>query len=244
MEKLMKKHPGYYKTHPKYNQLRMQYNDNQKMKSHAINLAKKKYHDKINKYLQESKLDDKLSWRLLNQHKNTSQSHDIPPLFHNNKTHYDAFDQAQILHDTLTNPPQPKYHNDHKVFHDKITRLTNNIDWQQNDNNTDPHSLNHSIQAFEITNCINELDPNKAIGPDKIHNKMLIQAHDIILNELLILFNKCLSEGCYPQIWNYSNIHPIQKPKNYIIFLNYRPIAVSSCLGKIFEKLLARCILL
>ena len=243
MEKLTKKHPYYFKNLPKYNQLKMQYQDIQKSKIKHIHHAKQQYTQKINKHLQNSKLDDKYSWRLLNQNKQHNQSHDIPPIKYQNKTHYNPTDQAKILHKVLTNPPLPELNKDHIKFHKHIHKMSQQIPLQLNpmDKDNKPSCLNNPIQKYEILNCIKELDPNKAYGPDKIHNQMLIKGAPLLLEELLILFNNCLDDGCYPQIWNYSNIHPIPKPnKLHSDPANYRPIAVSSCLGKIFEKLLAK----
>ena len=238
MEKVKKKHPYHFKTHPKYSQLKIQYDDTQKLKTHAIHHAKQRYNVKINKHIQSSNLDDKFSWRILNQHKNTSQSHDIPPIKYKGQIYYDTTKQAEILHETLIHPPPPNYHHSHKTFHDKINKLSTSIEYNKDTTN---NILNSTIQKYEILNCIMELDPDKAIGPDKIHNKMIAQAKDILIEELYILFNNCLKDGIYPQVWNYSNIHPIPKPnKLHSDPSNYRPIPVSSCLGKVFEKLLAK----
>ena len=241
LEKLRKKYPFYYKNHPKYTQIKLQYNDYQKLKTQSIHHAKQKYTERINDHLQTSDLDDKLSWRLLNQHNNNSQTHDIPPLKYHSQIYYNPTKQANILHDTLTNPPPPKYQNHHKKFHKRIHKLTQDIPWSNTDRHNTIDILNNPIQHYEIINCINDLNPDKAFGPDKIHNKMIIQGKDILIDELLILFNNCLKDGSYPQLWNYSNIHPIPKPnKIHSNPSNYRPIAVSSCLGKVFEKLLAK----
>ena len=60
-------------------------------------------------------------------------------------------------------------------------------------------------------------------------------------NELLRFFNECLDRDEYPKCWNYANIHPIPKPnKIHSNPKNYRTIAVSSCLGRVFEKILAK----
>ena len=97
------------------------------------------------------------------------------------------------------------------------------------------------VQLYEIRNCITELLNDEACGPELIHNVMIIKGDKMLWHELTKLFNECLQQGSYPQHWNYANIHSIPKPKK--IHSNpkiYRPIAVSSCLGRIFEKVLAK----
>ena len=53
---------------------------------------------------------------------------------------------------------------------------------------------------------------------------------------VLRLFNHCFSAGSYP--WNTSVIIPLLKSGNAHDPDNYRPIAISSCLGKLFSTIL------
>ena len=55
------------------------------------------------------------------------------------------------------------------------------------------------------------------------------------------IFAACWYQGTFPDIWKRANITPISKtskpssnPKHY------RPIALLSCLGKLFEKVIAK----
>ena len=53
-------------------------------------------------------------------------------------------------------------------------------------------------------------------------------------------FNQSLETGIYPRTWNTANISPIPKPgKPHTKASHFRPIAVSSCLGRVMEKILA-----
>ena len=70
---------------------------------------------------------------------------------------------------------------------------------------------------------------------------MIINGGIQFWKHLTVLFNNCLSKGIYPDSWNYANITAIPKPgKDHSNPANYRPIAVSSCLGRIYEKVLAK----
>ncbi|MCP4142111.1 MAG: reverse transcriptase family protein, partial [Chloroflexi bacterium] len=45
----------------------------------------------------------------------------------------------------------------------------------------------------------------------------------------------------FPEIWNKANIIPIPKPnKDHRYAENYRPIAISSCFGKLYERILSK----
>ena len=81
-----------------------------------------------------------------------------------------------------------------------------------NYNNTND-IINEPIHYYEIRNCIVELDKNKAHGPDLIHDQMLINGRPNLWNHLQIVFNKCLTQGIYPQQWNYANVHPMPKTR-------------------------------
>ena len=45
-----------------------------------------------------------------------------------------------------------------------------------------------------------------------IHNKLLIATVDIITEPLTIrLFNRCLNEGIFPNIWKIAHVTPLHK---------------------------------
>ena len=53
---------------------------------------------------------------------------------------------------------------------------------------------------------------------------------------ILHLFNQCLSNGVYP--WNVSLVTPLHKKGDRANPDNYRAIAVSSAIGKLFSNIL------
>ena len=100
-------------------------------------------------------------------------------------------------------------------------------------NNTMPQII---LSVQEVENVINNLDSNKAVGPDLIHNKILKAASPVISKALTSLFNKSLSEGHFPSCWKTAHITPIHKKDSKSICSNYRPISLLSCVGKALEK--------
>ena len=245
LDKIKSKYPDSYITIPKFQRMLLEYKSIQQHKIQSIRIAKKIHHNKINEYLSKTTFNDKLSWRLLNLRHNT-KNNDIPPLNHKDQIILDPIHKAEILHNVLSNPPPPDLENKHIQFHNKISNIiqntmnTININHNTPNNSTTIDTLNNPIQKYEILNCIKKLQKDKAYGPDMIHNLMIIKGDHILLTKLVILFNNCLRKGAFPEVWNYANIHPIPKPKKvHSDPKNYRPIAVSSCLGRIFEKTLA-----
>ncbi len=69
-----------------------------------------------------------------------------------------------------------------------------------------------------------------------IHNKLLIATVDIITEPLTILFNRCLNEGIFPNIWKIAHVTPLHKKGPENLCNNYRPISLLSCVGKVLER--------
>ena len=65
-----------------------------------------------------------------------------------------------------------------------------------------------------------------------IHNKLLIATADIITEPLTILFNRCLNEGIFPNIWKIAHVIPLHKKGPENLCNNYRPISLLSCVGR------------
>ena len=101
---------------------------------------------------------------------------------------------------------------------------------------THPVSLNSLITTTELDSSIKSLKNGKASSLDMINNeiiKSLDTNHKLIM---LNLFNACFSRGIYP--WNVSIISPLHKKGNKSDPDNYRAVAVSSVIGKLFSTIL------
>ena len=110
-----------------------------------------------------------------------------------------------------------------------VSLNTHNISQQDN-------VLNSEITICETITAIKGLKSNKSVGVDLISNEMLQNLTPSALETLVYTFNHCLSNGSYP--WNESVITPIYKSGDLFNPDNYRAIAVSSCLGKLFSSIL------
>ena len=76
-------------------------------------------------------------------------------------------------------------------------------------------------------------------GHDQITYSLISRSNQSFKLHLLKVFNKIFLENKYPNSWRVSIIIPIaKKDKDPSLPLNYRPIALTSCLCKLMEKIL------
>ena len=108
--------------------------------------------------------------------------------------------------------------------------------------NFDKHKteLDIPISRSEIIEEISNLDNNKAISFDRISNEILKAGKLVIAKPLLNLFNPILSSTIYPTNWKLDILTPLHKSGDKSDPNNYRGLAVSSCLGKLFNKILQK----
>ena len=63
----------------------------------------------------------------------------------------------------------------------------------------------------EVANCLSNLDPTKASGPDEIPSRILKECSVQIAPSLCALFNHSLHSGCIPSEWKSADVTPIHK---------------------------------
>jgi len=80
---------------------------------------------------------------------------------------------------------------------------------------------------------------NTTPGIDKVSYTMIKHLSDCMLLKILELYNKIWTEGIIPKIWKKAVVIPIVKPgKNSTNPGSYRPIALTSNLCKLMEKII------
>ena len=88
----------------------------------------------------------------------------------------------------------------------------------------------------DIIGAIEELRNNSASGPDGLSAIFLKKCKHALSKPLYSLWRACLDMGITPSKLKEAHIIPIHKGGNQGIASNYRPIALTSHLIKIFEK--------
>lgn len=98
--------------------------------------------------------------------------------------------------------------------------------------------LDASITEAEIRYELGRLNPKSAPGPDGITNKTLRNLDDESVTALTKYINECWEKGAIPQQWKTAKIILIPKPGKKPLIGNLRPISLTSCIGKLMEKVI------
>ena len=134
-------------------------------------------------------------------------------------------------------PPPPKGREakaKHRKLKGKIRRYVKRTDITQT-------SLPFTFE--ELTVAISYLKRRKACGEDEIHNEYLIMSNELLRHHILRLINLVWKTGVFPRSFLNSIICPVYKggdwetsksPKDPT---NYRPVALTSCICKLAERL-------
>jgi len=107
----------------------------------------------------------------------------------------------------------------------------------------DPKYHGPPLEDIEITpdmilKKLQRLKVSKSPGPDGFHPRVLKETAVQITLPLTILFRKSLDTGQLPGDWKLGHISPIHKKGNRRTPGNYRPVSLTSVIGKVLESLI------
>jgi hypothetical protein len=86
----------------------------------------------------------------------------------------------------------------------------------------------------DVYKMLTQIKTRKACGPDLLSPVLLKECADIVSEPITVLFNQCLSLKEIPDCWRVARITPVPKKGT----ARTRPIACTSVLLKLFEKML------
>jgi hypothetical protein len=95
-------------------------------------------------------------------------------------------------------------------------------------------TINPSIVASKLK----KLKTFKSPGPDGVHPRVINELADCISIPLSTIFNTSLTTGKLPIEWKQANISPIHKKGSKTLPQNYRPVSITSVVGKIMEEII------
>ena len=120
--------------------------------------------------------------------------------------------------------------------------VSNIYEYLKNENfeEDNPKDLNKDVAISEIKNAIKSTNMNKtSLDNFSMHPKMISNFGDLALDVLQKLFNLSLQTGKW--VWSSASVIFLRKSgkKSYSIPGAYRPICITSYIGKLLEKILA-----
>ena len=89
-----------------------------------------------------------------------------------------------------------------------------------------------------VYNKLKNLKDNKSLGPEGWPFVALKEAAQELSIPLSIIFNKSLQSPSVPEIWKQAFVSPIHKKGDRSKAENYRPISLTSTIGKILESII------
>ena len=117
-------------------------------------------------------------------------------------------------------------------------------DYYSNDDNDETYLKDIPFTRKDIKDAMDEIPLTASAGPDRFPAILLKKCSDSLSEPLFLLWQKSLSNGKVPSVLKTANIIPIHKGKgaSRTDAKNYRPIALTSHLIKIFEKVIRKYI--
>ena len=95
-----------------------------------------------------------------------------------------------------------------------------------------------SFSNNDTEKIIQNLDPNKAHGHDKISIRMIKICSKSICKPLQLIFSQCIDTCSFPLEWKKANVVPVHKKGDKQCLKNYRPVSLVPICGKILERLI------
>uniref|UniRef100_A0A8C5PX62 Reverse transcriptase domain-containing protein n=1 Tax=Leptobrachium leishanense TaxID=445787 RepID=A0A8C5PX62_9ANUR len=90
----------------------------------------------------------------------------------------------------------------------------------------------------KVLHKLNNVNVNKAPGPDGIHPRVVRELCVEICKPLFLIFQDYFLSGIVPEDWRKADVVPIFKKGLKFVPGNYRPVSLTSVAGKVFEGLL------
>lgn len=160
-------------------------------------------------------------WKLLKNVIRKNGKSGIGTLEHENKVVMDDKDKAELFNTFFGN---------HSNLDKSNARLPDS-----------PQDVPVQISNIVITeqdalDVLLNLKVNKSSGPDGVSPRMLKEAAPSICSSLTKLINMSLMYGTFPSDWKLAHVVPVFKKGDKKLLNNYRPISLTSCIGKVMER--------
>ncbi len=106
-----------------------------------------------------------------------------------------------------------------------------------------PNIPDIEVSEEGINKLLTDLNPNKAMGPDGLHPRILKQLAKVISPILRLIFQKSIDTGEIPSDWKKANVAPIFKKGVRYEAANYRPVSLTCICSKLLEHIVTKHLL-
>ena len=111
-------------------------------------------------------------------------------------------------------------------------------------NSSSSNQINEiNITVDDVYEFLKNLNPNKSAGEDGMHPRVLKECADQLAYPVHKLFCMSLTSGTLPNSWKRATVTPIHKDEDRANAENYRPISITSQIGKVLEKIVRKNIM-
>ena len=195
--------------------------------SNRLNLRKtsKEYKRTMNDFISKTKLKNEQKLRIMSEK--------------SPKNYWEFLNNIKPKHEKIETPSMEEFFEHFKRVNSNTINDDRFYDERMEAQECDEF-LNSPITESEIRKCIRNLRNSKAASSsDNIINEYIKATADILISVYSKLFNGIFDTGLIRNTWLEGTIVPLYKnkgdPKDPI---NYRPITILSCLGKLFTSIL------
>jgi len=102
--------------------------------------------------------------------------------------------------------------------------------------NFPPVDFNSCVLTFrDVYKELNKITSKTCLGPDKMSNIFFIQCTFVLSTLLMMLFNRSLVTGVFPDKWKTSYVSPVLKSGDINHTVKFRTVSIISIIPKIFE---------
>ena len=187
-------------------------------------LVKRKHRDYLLKIQDSFQDNPRLFWsyhKAVFHHRSTQ----TPTISYKGKLAKTPSDKAELFNSYFSSVFQPSRPNQHQTSTFSSSQLR-----------TDTQLREIELSEHDVANCLKNLDPSKASGPDGIPARLLKECSQQIAPSLCSLFNLSLQTSWIPSEWKSADVAPIHKKDSKEPAENYRPISLLSIVSKVLER--------
>ena len=100
-----------------------------------------------------------------------------------------------------------------------------------------------SFPLSQVQQCIKRLPPSTSADPEGLCYELVKRGGSFLASKLSYFFGRSMEVAHLPKSWKHAKITPVFKSGSRDQCANYRPIALTSCISRIMERIISSQIL-